>query len=156
MCKSKNRISFLAAALVTRFNVGFAMGKQTGNIHKCIYVRVCMHTYIHMNYVRSITVVKSCFSLPSLSVSCDGYSFAHGKPPHTHKFQTAMGKEAGYLPPVQSIKAQVMNGTLLSSGTFKYHLPQPSHPCHCLHIFFSLMVSLSNSFSATPLSMPVY
>jgi hypothetical protein len=31
---------------------------------------------------------------------------------------TEMGKEAGYLPPVQSIKAQVMNGTLLASSRF--------------------------------------
>ena len=28
-----------------------------------------------------------------------------------------MGKQAGYLPPIKSIKAQVMDGTLLSSGT---------------------------------------
>jgi hypothetical protein len=27
-----------------------------------------------------------------------------------------MGKQAGYLPPVQSVKEQVMNGTLLASG----------------------------------------
>eukprot|EP00277_Geminigera_cryophila_P017664 CAMPEP_0179458378 /NCGR_PEP_ID=MMETSP0799-20121207/41940_1 /TAXON_ID=46947 /ORGANISM="Geminigera cryophila, Strain CCMP2564" /LENGTH=67 /DNA_ID=CAMNT_0021259593 /DNA_START=53 /DNA_END=256 /DNA_ORIENTATION=- len=45
------------------------------------------------------------------------------------KKNVAMGKEAGYLPPVQSIRAQVMNGTLLTSDTpGGYTPPKPFDP----------------------------
>jgi hypothetical protein len=45
------------------------------------------------------------------------------------KANTEMGKEAGYLPPVQSIKAQVMNGTLLASNTAGgWKPPAPYNP----------------------------
>jgi hypothetical protein len=45
------------------------------------------------------------------------------------KKNTAMGKEAGYLPPVQSVKQQVMNGTLLASDTAGgYTPPKPYNP----------------------------
>ena len=50
-----------------------------------------------------------------------------------------MGKEAGYLPPVQSVKQQVMNGTLLASGESSWcmHgiLSVPFCPtCECCHV----------------------
>ena len=83
---------------------------------------------------------------------------AHNNPPT--QIQTAMGKEAGYLPPVQSIKAQVMNGTLLSSGAFKYHLPHPSRPFQCLHFFFvwflEVILSPSDPCQCLHISMSRY
>ena len=40
-----------------------------------------------------------------------------------------MGKQAGYLPPVQSVKQQVMNGTLLASTTpGGWTPPKPFNP----------------------------